>query len=122
MSFSARVTRNLSVVGSMVSSRKCALPSAKTAIAPLGWKEKISSLGPQLLVDQGQSAGPNCGVLLLLIGLLRAPATELGGPETPLPLSGSAQRSMARLPLGHLASGAMSMMSAYFDFVYGSAV
>src|SRR5436305_891884 len=106
----------------MVSSRKCALPSAKTAIAPPGWNEKISSFGPQLLVDQGQSVGPPWGVLLLLIGFLSAPAREFGGPETPLPLSGSAQRSMARLPLGVLASAAMSVMSGYFDFVYGSSV
>src|SRR3954452_10358681 len=101
----------------MVSSINCALPSAKTAIAPPGWKEKISSLGPQLLVAQVQSGGPPCGVLLLLIGFLTAPATELGGPDTPLPLSGSAQRSSERFPLGVLVSGAMSVMSGYFDFV-----
>src|SRR6476660_7631570 len=101
---------------------KWALPSANTAIAPPEWNEKISSLGPQLLVDQGQSVGPRFGVLLLLIGFLTAPATEFGGPETPLPVSGSAQRLSARLPLGVFASSAIFVMSGYFDFVNGSTV
>src|SRR3954470_20210941 len=106
----------------MPSSMKWALPSANTAMAPPAWNEKISSLGPQLLVDQGQSVGPRTGVLLLLIGLFTAPAAEFGGPETPLPVSGSAQRSIARLPLGVLASSAILAMSGYFDFVKGCAV
>src|SRR4051812_5755224 len=122
MSLSDRVTRNRSGTGSMVSSIKWALPSANTAIAPPGWNEKISSFGPQLLVDHGQSVGPFCGVLLLLITDFRPPATEFGGPDTPLPLSGSAQRLIARLPLGVFASGAIFAMSGYFDFVYGSSV
>ena len=45
-------------------------PSAKTAMAPPVWKLKGSSLGPQLLVDQGQVVGPFSGVLLLLTTLV----------------------------------------------------
>src|SRR6478609_11687939 len=86
---SERVTKKRIAVGSIVSSMKCALPSAKTAIAPPECHEKISSLGPQLLVDHGQSLGPG-GVLLLLMTPFRLPAVEFGGPETPLPVSGSA--------------------------------
>ena len=55
--------------------------------------------------------------LVVVDGAFQGTATEFGGPDTPLPLSGSAHRLMARLPLGVLASAAMFAMSGYFDFV-----
>ena len=55
----------------MFSFRKLTWPSANTALAPLPWKLKISSFGPQfeLLAIQGQLGGPPNGVLLLLMPL-----------------------------------------------------
>ena len=58
-------------------------PSAKTTIAPLGWKLKISSLGPQLFDVHRHPVGPPIGVELLLIACL----VPSGSPETPNPLS-----------------------------------
>src|SRR5262245_45188580 len=92
----ALVTRARITCGVRPSLRKAMWPSQKTAIAPPGWKLKISSLGPQLLVLQGQLGGPPTGVPLLLMGEI-VPLLP-GGPETPLPVSGSAQRLMMRLP------------------------
>src|SRR5579875_2043961 len=76
-------------------------PSQKaTWTLPPSWKLNISSLGPQLLVViQGQPGGPLppfVGKLLLLTATPKVPA---GGPETPKPESGSAQRQKARRPL-----------------------
>src|SRR5260370_982719 len=82
----------------MLSDTKRTLPSPSKAWTPPACGLNGSSFGPQLLVDQGQGVplpgvtvpgGPFSGDLLLLI-LFRARA--LGGPEIPLPLSGSAQR------------------------------
>lgn len=101
---SSRVTSFRKTVGAMSFCNIFTLPSQKTTLAPAGWKLKISSFGPQLFVPQGQSVGPPTGEALLLITDLISPATVLGGPETPLPVSGSAQRLFARLPLGVLTS------------------
>src|SRR5262249_50221125 len=101
------VTRWRSTTTSIFSFRKVTWPSAKSTLAPLPWKLKISSLGPQLVRDcQGQPAGPPNGLLLLLIACSCTPDTvapvswsahDSGLPETPKPLSGSAQRWKCRM-------------------------
>src|SRR5689334_14768131 len=103
---SARVTRYRSTRASIVSVMKCTLPSHTMTFAPPLWKLKISSFGPQLLTSQVQPLGPPTGLALLLMTGLE-PAVAFGGPETPLPLSGSAQRFNARLPLGVGVSAAL---------------
>src|SRR5262249_31808215 len=66
-------------------------------------KLKISSLGPQLFVLQGHSDGPPMGLAKLLITFVPCCDVPTGGPETPLPWSGSAQRAMkVSSPLGIL--------------------
>src|SRR6516162_1214070 len=76
-----------------------------TALAPLPWKLKISSLGPQSILSlQLQFAGPPYGVALLLIARIipvnpgvttpKGPPAS-GSPETPIALAGSAQRQYA---------------------------
>src|SRR5438552_942452 len=81
-------------------------PSRKRAFTPPSCELDNSSLGPQLLVDQGQADPPPTGVFHWLTygpGLFwnrGLPGSPVGGPDTPFPDSGSAQRLMARLPLG----------------------
>src|SRR5262249_848081 len=82
----------------MESRMKLTWPSRKTALTPPPWKLNGSSLTPQLLVVQGQPAGPpnGCG-LLLTARRPGAPYLAAGGPETPLAVAGSAQRQALRL-------------------------
>src|SRR5262245_10266744 len=84
----------------------CTWPSMNRTLIPPLWGPNSSSLGPQLLVDHGQVLGPPNGVGLLFTngpatfvnsGLFGSP---VGGPETPLAWSGSAQRLRARKLLG----------------------
>src|SRR5437764_13541718 len=107
---SARVTSLRMTRGSVLFRRKTTCPSHINACAPLGWKEKTSSLGPQLLVLHWQANGPVVGPpigiwLLLITGCRPFAGVEVGGPETPLPWSGSAQRFKARKPLGQVSTG-----------------
>src|SRR5262249_21775806 len=80
-------------------------PSPNRAFTPPGCPLNGSSFGPQLLLFQVQVGGPPSGVLLLLITETRVPeiynddaGSCVGGPEMPLPLSGSAQRFGAPNP------------------------
>src|SRR5215468_6298153 len=81
-------------------------PSIHRALQPLPWKLYGSSLTPQLFWVQGQAAGPPNGMELLLIilrpgspySVLTLKVTWNLGPETPLAVSGSAQRHAARKP------------------------
>lgn len=76
--------------GESDSERNRTEPSPNAARQPPVWKLKGSSLGPQLFMLHGQVVGPPM-VLLLLIRATLLPV-ELLGPDTPLPVSGSAQR------------------------------
>ena len=71
-------------------------PSHSREWQPPMCRLKGSSFDPQLLTVHGQPAGPPVGVLLLLmipIGeVIVFPAASNLGPETPLPVSPSAQR------------------------------
>src|SRR5262245_28058913 len=70
------------------------VPSPIRAWHPPVCRLNASSLGPQLLLVHGQDAGPPKGVLLPLIqpfGPVAAVASAC--PETPFPVSPSAQRS-----------------------------
>src|SRR3954463_535660 len=99
--------RYRSVAPSIESRRNPTWPSMKTTFTPPGWELNSSSFGPQLLTDHGHVAvPPPTGVAVWLTygpglfwkyGLFGSP---VGGPDTPLPVSGSAHRLMARLPLG----------------------
>src|SRR5262245_61978560 len=107
----------------MLSRRKVTWPSQNRWLAPAPWKLNGSSLGPQLLADQGQKLVPPNGEELLLMNFrVVSPQTVLsatlvatkayvvydgspgellsladwGGPETPLAVSGSAQRHALR--------------------------
>src|SRR5262245_16663561 len=90
---------------SVVSSMKVTWPSRNRPLAAVPCQPKISSLGPQLFVVCQLQAPPPNGILLLLMATtgtpgLRAPvfvlAQDSGLPETPKPLSGSAQRWKCR--------------------------
>src|SRR5437667_12639764 len=70
------------------------VPSPMSAWQPPACRLNASSFGPQLLVVHGHDAGPPSGFLLPLIqpfGPVAAVASAC--PETPLPVSASAQRS-----------------------------
>src|SRR5262249_55868401 len=99
MSLLAGVQRARTIWRFMFSERKRTWPSPNRASTPPGCVLNGSSLGPQLLADHGQFVGPPMGVFQLFTTWVRVPATYrgdagscVGGPETPLPLSGSAQR------------------------------
>src|SRR5579885_722947 len=96
----ARETSAATTGGDMLSFRKVTWPSAKTTLAPPGWKLKISSLVPQLLMSFQQPFGPSVpGELLLLLMIAKFGVFLLrnGSPETPKPLSCSAQRQKRRV-------------------------
>src|SRR5438552_13627081 len=83
----------------MFSARKRTLPSPNSAWQPRGCELNGSSFGPQLLMPHGHSGGPPSGAFQLLTTCTSTPGRYsgdegscVGGPETPLPLSGSAQR------------------------------
>ena len=65
---------------SIDSDRNLTEPSAITKFRPLGWKAKGSSLGPQLFVCHGHSAGPPIGTAFWLMTAFLEPV-ELLGPE-----------------------------------------
>src|SRR4029078_6485171 len=121
---SSRVTRKRITLPEMFSEIRRTLPSQNNTFAPDGWKLKISSLGPQLLVLQGQSVGPFIGERLLLMKPCMLPATLLLAPETPLPWSGSAQRLRARSLLGVQSTPKLvaQALSEYLDCVKGRVV
>src|SRR5262249_32500514 len=83
----------------MFSDRDRTWPSPNRACTPPGCAVNGSSFGPQLLTAHGHCGGPPTGVFQLSRTCVRVPAMYsgdegscVGGPETPLPLSGSAQR------------------------------
>src|SRR3954449_9002800 len=98
-----RDTSAAAATGLMESLMNCTCPSAKTTLAPPVWKLKISSLGPQLLVTFQHPPGPSVpGLVLLLLTILKPVVVVFrsGSPETPKPLSCSAQRQNRRVAKG----------------------
>lgn len=94
----AAVIRPRTMRQSVFSEMNRTLPSQSEAWQPPTCWLNGSSFGPQLLVVHGQAAGPPFGVAFWLMS---APllVTAVGGPETPLPLSPSAQRFGQELPV-----------------------
>src|SRR5258707_233245 len=105
-----------------------------SVLQPPPWKLNGSSLTPQLLVPaHGHQAGPPNGAELLLIivnlspsvvpkppPLVNCATVAYGGPETPLPLSGSAQRHAARKEVPPDTGQSMPSGSGYFSVTYVS--
>src|SRR5260370_35386603 len=68
---------------------------------PGPWKLNGSALTPQFCTGHGQPGGPPIGApKLLMMDKKGSPNFAPGGPDTPSPLAGSAQRQVARNPAG----------------------
>src|SRR5581483_10589237 len=117
------VHRRRSTTGSICSLMNETWPSQNAMLHPVPWKLKNSSLTPQLLTVQGHQEGPPKGSLELLMTWKVSPnavpsamdpprppmpppmvalmscCCVLGGPDTPLAVSGSAQRQALRYRL-----------------------